>query len=92
MWNIPADSTDIPRGNPTSLGVEGAAKDGRRTGYTPPCSPPPSAQHEYTITLYALNSPLIALPATDDLQVDRLPMTAAIDGMVIASSAISFLN
>jgi hypothetical protein len=39
-----------------------------------------------------LNSPLIALPATDDLQVDRLPMTAAIDGMVIASSAISFLN
>jgi phosphatidylethanolamine-binding protein (PEBP) family uncharacterized protein len=91
LWNISADSTDIPVAIPRHLGVEGADKDGRRTGYTPPCSPP-GARHEYTITLYALNSPLIDLPSSNDRQVDWLAITVAMDGMIMASSAISFLN
>jgi phosphatidylethanolamine-binding protein (PEBP) family uncharacterized protein len=52
----------------------------------------PGAQHEYTITPYALNSPLIDLPSSGDRQVDWQTMTAAMNGAVMASSAISFLN
>jgi phosphatidylethanolamine-binding protein (PEBP) family uncharacterized protein len=52
----------------------------------------PWAQHEYTIALYALNSPLIDLPSSDDRQVDWLTMTLAMNGMIMASTAITFLN
>ena len=89
--NVPADTTELPRGNPASVGDEGADKDESRTGYTPPCSPPGS-QHEYIITLYALSDTLDALPTHDDLQVDWSTMTRAMDGKVIASSSIAFLN
>lgn len=91
LWNIPADTVELPRGNPASIGDEGADKDERRTGYTPPCSPPGS-QHKYVITLYALDSTLDNLPAHDDLQVDWSRMTEAMEGKVIASTSISFLN
>jgi len=57
LWNIPPETQALPRGNPASIGDEGADKDERRTGYTPPCSPPGS-MHEYTITLYALSTAL----------------------------------
>ncbi len=91
LWNIPADTTEIPRGNPASLGDEGADKDMQRIGYTPPCSPG-EEQHEYTITLYALNAPVDALPTQDDPTVDWTAMVKAIDGKAIAESSISFLN
>ena len=32
LWNIPADTTAQPRGNPASIGDEGADKDENRTG------------------------------------------------------------
>ena len=63
----------------------------RRTGYTPPCSPP-GQQHEYTITLYALNGPLDTLPARDDGNVDWSTMKTAMKGKIIGSTSISFLN
>lgn len=91
LWNIPAQTRAIERGNPTSIGDEGSDKDARRTGYTPPCSPP-GAKHEYTITLYALSSALDDLPAYDDGQVDWSAMTAAMDGKVVNSSSITFTN
>ena len=91
LWNIPVDTVELPRGNPASIGDEGGDKDQRRTGYTPPCSPP-GAQHEYVITLYALSSALDDLPAHDDLQVDWSSMTRAMEGKIIASSSIAFLN
>lgn len=91
LWNIPPETRELARGNPTSIGDEGADKDERGTGYTPPCSPAGSL-HEYTITLYALSAPLNTLPAKDDLRVDWLAMTKAMDGKVIASSHISFMN
>lgn len=91
LWNIPAQTRALPRGNPASIGDEGADKDGKRTGYTPPCSPP-GPQHEYTITLYALDGPLDALPAQDDTDVDWSRMTAAMEGKVIGTSSLSFKN
>ncbi len=91
LWNIPADTSSLPRGNPASLGNEGADKDEKTTGYTPPCSPA-GARHEYTITLYALSGPADQLPASDDLGVDWEMMTQAIDDLVISSASISFWN
>lgn len=91
VWNIPHTTTGLPRGNPASIGDEGSDKDGRHTGYTPPCSPA-GAQHEYTITVYALSSPPGALPDNDDLSVGWMVMMAALDGRIIASSSLSFLN
>lgn len=91
LWNIPADTREIERGNPLSIGDEGSDKDQRQTGYTAPCSPP-GTQHEYTITLYALDAPLDSLPQNDDITVDWVTMRAAIDGKVITSSQITFNN
>ena len=91
LWNIPPDTTALPRGNPDSIGDEGADKDRRSTGYTPPCSPP-GPRHEYTITLYALDSPLDLLPAGDDLSADWTTVLEAVTGKVIAASSLSFWN
>lgn len=91
LWNIPAETRALPRGNPASIGDEGADKDERRTGYTPPCSPGGS-QHEYTITLYALDSPLDTLPAQDDADVDWSSMTKAMEDKIIGASSITFKN
>ncbi len=91
LWNIPADTREIARGNPMSIGDEGADKDARTTGYTPPCSPP-GAAHEYTISVYALNDDLTDLPQQDDIAVDWQTLTSAMDGKVIASAEFSFEN
>ena len=92
LWNIPSDTREIPVGNPASIGDEGADKDVRSTGYTPPCSPAGREKHTYVITLYALNSPLDTLPNQDDIAVDWTAMTTAMDGKIIASSQFSFKN
>ncbi|MGJ8533744.1 MAG: YbhB/YbcL family Raf kinase inhibitor-like protein [Alphaproteobacteria bacterium] len=91
LWNIPADTLAIERGNPLSIGDEGSDKDQRRIGYTPPCSPP-GALHEYTITLHALDAPLGSLPQHDDIAVDWETMTQAMDGKIIAETQITFNN
>ena len=91
LWNIPADTTEIPQGNPISIGDEGADKDERRTGYTPPCSPP-GARHEYTITLYALNAAPDTLPSNDSPKVDWTEVTQAIAPLIISSSSFKFWN
>jgi phosphatidylethanolamine-binding protein (PEBP) family uncharacterized protein len=93
LWDIPAATDSLPRGNPGSVGNEGSDKDARATGYTPPCSPKPwfsfgsGPQHQY----FALNAPL-SLPAHDDLSVDWTALTTAMKDKVIASSRISFRN
>jgi Raf kinase inhibitor-like YbhB/YbcL family protein len=91
LWNIPADTNALDRANPFSIGTEGADKDERHTGYTPPCSPAGS-EHEYTITVYALDAALTSLPESDDISVDWETLTAAMNGRVITSSQISFKN
>ena len=91
LWNIPVDTTELERGNPLSIGDEGADKDERHAGYTPPCSPAGSV-HEYTIAAYALDAPLSNLPENDDISVDWETLTTAMVGKVITSSEISFKN
>ncbi len=91
VWHIPADTTSLPRGNPESIGHEGGDKDKRYIGYTPPCSPG-NAAHEYTITVYALDSETIALGDEDDIDVDWAALTEAIEGKILASSSLTFVN
>ena len=91
LWHIPAETMGLERGNPHSIGTEGSDKDGRHTGYTPPCSPP-GPPHEYTITVYALNGKLDSLSAEDDLSIDWVNLTDAMQGKVISSSSIDFKN
>ena len=91
LWNIPDDVRSLSRGNIESIGVMGSDKDGRRTAYTPPCSPG-DAVHSYTITLYALNDIPEVLGDQDDIKVDWTVMTEAIKDMTIAFSSLSFNN
>lgn len=91
LWHVPADINELPRGNPESIGFEGGDKDKRYVGYTPPCSPG-SAEHEYTITVYALDTEKISLGDNDDINVDWVALTAAIEGSVLASSSLTFKN
>lgn len=63
MWEIPADTTEIPAGVPpgdTVAALDGAVQ-GRNArgdvGYLPVC-PPPGEAYEHWFTLYALRRPL----------------------------------
>lgn len=91
VWNIPASTNSFPRGNPESIGNEGGDKDKRYIGYTPPCSPG-NVSHKYTISVYALDTDTISLGDEDDIDVDWVALTEAIEGNVLASSSIDFLN
>lgn len=91
LWNIPVETTGLDRGNTASIGTEGSDKDGRRTGYTSPCSPA-GGKHRYTITIYALNAMLDSLPENDDLSIDWRSMTDAMQGKILSASKIDFLN
>lgn len=91
VWNIPADTASLPRGNPESIGNEGGDKDKRYVGYTPPCSPG-GAAHKYTITVYALDNESISLGNEDDINVDWAALSGSIKDHVLASSALDFMN
>jgi Raf kinase inhibitor-like YbhB/YbcL family protein len=91
LWHIPPDVRAIDRANPLSIGDEGADKDKRDTGYTPPCSPAGSV-HEYTIAVYALDAALSDLPLADDISVDWETLTEAMAGHIIQSAQFSFKN
>ena len=91
VWNIPASTNSFPRGNPESIGNEGGEKDKRYIGYTSPCSPGGVA-HKYSITVYALDSETTSLGNEDDIDVDWATLTGAIEGNVLASSTLDFMN
>ena len=57
LWNIPPEVTFVDANS--SLGVLGT-NTGGETGYYGPC--PPSGEHRYIFTLYALDSTLSLLP------------------------------
>jgi Raf kinase inhibitor-like YbhB/YbcL family protein len=60
LWNIPAHSTSLPEGVPTSQeALTGGARQGKndfgRIGYGGPC-PPPGRPHRYFFRVYALGT------------------------------------
>jgi hypothetical protein len=55
IWNIRPDTTGIEEGKVPTESQEGTNSAGS-IGYTPPC--PPSGQHRYFFTLYALDAKL----------------------------------
>ena len=99
VWDIPAATTGVERGNPESLGYEGSDKDMRRTGYTPPCSPNVEQSaggagdvHTYTITVYAVDGPLTDLPEKDDPSIVWDDVMAALQGHVLNADSLSFTD
>lgn len=60
LYNLPAQTSGLPEGVPTSERLSSGAAQGRndfgRTGYAGPC-PPHGKPHRYIFTLYALDLP-----------------------------------
>jgi Raf kinase inhibitor-like YbhB/YbcL family protein len=67
LTDIPADVTSLPDGQGDSVGIAGR-NDFGRVGWGGPC--PPSGQHRYEFTLYALTAPLQldGAPEADDVE------------------------
>lgn len=80
MYNIPPTVTSIPSGA-TSIGLLGQNFQGKKLGYTPPCSQGPGLK-EYTITAWALSEKLSvsASSATESA------LLAAMEGKILATS------
>lgn len=64
MWNIPADTADIPENTVPASAVQGT-NDFKLASYGGPC--PPSGTHRYIFDLYALDTKL-TLPVTTTRQ------------------------
>lgn len=58
LFNLPADSRELPEAVPTQPQLSSSALQGKndfgKTGYGGPC-PPPGRPHRYQFTLYALD-------------------------------------
>jgi phosphatidylethanolamine-binding protein (PEBP) family uncharacterized protein len=82
LFNIPPTVTSISGGS-KEIGTFGQNFQGKSLGYTPPCSQGPGAK-KYTITLYALTSP-ISLTAQE---ATLATVQDAVKGKVISTSII----
>lgn len=84
MWNVPAETREIPANVPNSETVEelgGAVQGANGTGeigYVGPCPPRGDDQHTYLFSLYALESPLDLDPGAGYQQVVDAVMRNAI--------------
>jgi phosphatidylethanolamine-binding protein (PEBP) family uncharacterized protein len=82
LFNIPPTVTSISGGS-KEIGTFGQNFQGKSLGYTPPCSQGPGAK-KYTITLYALTSP-ISLTAQE---ATLATVQDAVKGKVISTSIL----
>ena len=82
MYNIPANTISIPAGA-TNIGTLGQNFQGKKLGYTPPCSQG-SGLKEYTITAYALSERLNLDPAL----ATEANLLKSIEGKVISKSTL----
>lgn len=81
LIDIPGDTADLPDGEADSIGTPGR-NDFGRAGWGGPC--PPSGEHRYRFTLYALSEEL-SLPGTTDAASVR----AALEGRVLAEAQLT---
>lgn len=69
MWNIPAQTVELPENIPTTKELPDGSKQGitsaRSHGYHGPC--PPSGTHRYYFRIYALDK-MLGLPITSTKQ------------------------
>lgn len=85
VFNIPASVKAIPAGA-SNFGVLGQNFQGKKLGYTPPCSQGPGLK-SYTINLYGLSEDL-TIKNTDATEKNLI---AAMNGKVISSSSLTVL-
>ena len=83
LFNIPTTVSSIAAGA-TNVGTLGQNFQGKKLGYTPPCSQGPGSK-KYTIYLFALNSQ-INISATDATEKTLLD---AMNGKVISSAELN---
>lgn len=91
LWNVPADTEEIPADVPTTETAEdlGGARQGTNdfgeVGYRGPCPPEGDSPHTYRFRLYALSEPIRVgagakreetLEAIQDVQVGMAEFTA----------------
>jgi phosphatidylethanolamine-binding protein (PEBP) family uncharacterized protein len=83
IFNIPTTVTSIAAGA-TNVGVLGQNFQGKKLGFTPPCSQGPGSK-KYSIYLYALSSKLVisATEATEN------SLIAAMNGKVISTAEMN---
>jgi Raf kinase inhibitor-like YbhB/YbcL family protein len=82
--NLPAETTDLPEGASGNLptgAVEGETDFGPAT-YGGPC--PPSGEHRYVFTLYAISEPLV-----QGAQLAAAPVRADMFGKVLGEGSLS---
>jgi phosphatidylethanolamine-binding protein (PEBP) family uncharacterized protein len=85
VYNIPATTKLLPAGA-VNVGTLGQNFQGKKLGYTPPCSQGPGVK-SYTVNLYALSENL-SLKNTEATQKNLL---VAMNGKVIATSSLTAL-
>ncbi|AYF73121.1 YbhB/YbcL family Raf kinase inhibitor-like protein [Nocardia yunnanensis] len=76
-WDIPSTAMDFTAGTP---GVAGAT-DAGTAGYLGPCPPAGDTAHHYRISVLALDTPTMGLPATTTPTVASFSMGAHIIGV-----------
>jgi phosphatidylethanolamine-binding protein (PEBP) family uncharacterized protein len=83
LFNIPATVSSIAAGA-TNIGILGQNFQGKKLGYTPPCSQGPGSK-KYTISLFALNSKLSISPT----EATENNLLSAMSGKVVASAEMN---
>jgi len=86
LYNVPATTTELPEGMPTSEVVLGGAQQGvndfRRVGYGGPC-PPRGSPHRYFFRLYALDITLNLKP-----RASKQGVVSAMQGHILAEGQL----
>lgn len=83
LFNIPTTVSSIVAGA-TNIGILGQNFQGKKLGYTPPCSQGPGSK-KYTISLFALNSKLSISPT----EATENNLLSAMSGKVVASAEMN---
>lgn len=87
VYNLPADSRQLPQGAPKDPEFEGGGRQGvndfQKIGYNGPC-PPPGKPHRYFFRLYALDSRLDLPSGATKAAVEQ-----AMEGHVLAETRLA---
>ncbi|MFF2818985.1 YbhB/YbcL family Raf kinase inhibitor-like protein [Kitasatospora cineracea] len=78
VWDVPATATGL--GATPPAGAVTGADDAGVQGYLGPCPPVGDRPHRYRITVYALDTPSLALPAATPAAVTAFSMSGHVIG------------